>query len=371
MGEENGSIYQLIVSLPYPRMKRGFFMSSKHEKFMSIALKYAEKGLGFTSPNPLVGAVIIKNNKIISTGYHKEYGKEHAEVNAINKCSKNNLKKSTLYINLEPCCHYGNTPSCTDAIIKSGISKVIISCKDPDNRVSGKGIKILKNAGIKIETGILKKESKKLNSIYFFNKKNKRPYIVLKAALTLDGKIATLTGDSKWISNEKCRKIVHKLRLRMSTIAIGKNTIIKDKPILNCRLKGFNNKPVNKIIFSNEKLNTDSFGNNPGKILYTDKKITSTKETFISFCNENNIDSILVEGGGKIHTWFLENNLVDKIYLFYKPSFLGSDGIPLYNGYSTQKIDQLKDFKINNIKKIKNNFLVELIKEKDLCLPVL
>lgn len=336
------------------------------EYYMSLALKEAKKGLGYTSPNPLVGAVIVKNNKILSTGYHKYIGKDHAEIDAIKKVNKETLIGSTLYVNLEPCSHYGRTPPCTDTIIKSGIKKVIISNKDIDNRVNG--IKILNKAGIEIKKGIIEEEAKRINSLYFFYKKNKRPYIVLKAALSLDGKIATYNGDAKWISNKKCRDIVHKLRLRLKAIAVGKNTIKMDKPKLNCRLKNHENKPIDKLIFSNDKINLKNLAPNPGKVFFINKEISSSKNNFIKFCNDNEIDSILVEGGGKVYTWFLENDLVDRIFLFYKPAFLGDDGIPVFTKKGSKFVNKLKDFKIIKTETIDDNFLIELSNGEPICL---
>ena len=343
-------------------------MRTQHldEKYMNIALTEAKKGIGFTSPNPIVGTVIVKNNKILSTGYHKKIGGEHAEVNAINKLTNEQLKGSTLYVTLEPCSHHGKTPPCTDAIIKSGIKEVIIASNDIDERVNG--LKILHDAGIKIKTGILEEEALRINSLYFFYKKNKRPYIVLKAALTLDGKIAANSGDSKWISSENCRKIVHKLRLRLKAIAVGKNTLTIDKPRLNCRIKKYENKPVDKLIFSNENIDTSSLPDNPGKTYIINRKISRSRESFIDFCNKNEIDSILIEGGGKVYTWFLENNLVDRIYLFYKPSFLGKDGVEVFTKTGTNFINELKDFKIIKTEIIDNNILIELSNGESLCL---
>jgi diaminohydroxyphosphoribosylaminopyrimidine deaminase/5-amino-6-(5-phosphoribosylamino)uracil reductase len=341
---------------------------NKDQYFMSIALKEAKKGLGYTSPNPLVGAVIVKNNKIISTGYHKKYGFDHAEVDAIKNARNANLKNSSIYVNLEPCSHTGNTPPCVNAIIKAGIKKVFIAEIDPDERVNGNGIKILKKAGITVKTGIMNNEAKKLNSIYYYYKENKKPYIVLKTALTLDGKIATHGGDAKWISNETSRKIAHQLRLRLKSIAVGKNTIVKDKPQLNCRLDGFTDKAVDKLIFSSRAINTDCLAPNDGKVYFIDKSISRTKRDFINFCLSKDIDSILVEGGGELITWFLKNDFVDRIFLFYKPSFLGADGISVFLNKGVKQIRELEEFNIVDVKIIDNNFMVELSRGEPICL---
>lgn len=343
-------------------------MSKKDEYFMSLALKEAKKGLGFTSSNPMVGAVIVKNGEILSTGYHKRFGEEHAEPNAINKLSKKELKGATIYVTLEPCTHFGKTPPCVMAIIDSGIKKVVIATEDIDKRVSGTGIEILKKSKIDVKVGVLKKEAKDLNSIYFFNKKNNKPYIVMKAALSLDGKIAASTGDSKWISCEKCRKVVHRLRSKLKAIAVGKTTVLEDKPKLNCRLKGFENKPVDKLVFSNEMIDTSSFEENPGKVHFIDKNISNSAESFIDFCNKNDIDSILIEGGSKIYSWFLEKGLVDRIYLFYRAGFIGDDGIQVLHEHSVKYVEDIKDFQLIDIKIVDNNFMVEMADGDPICL---
>lgn len=340
--------------------------------YMRLALEEARKGLGYTSPNPMVGAIIVKDGEIIGNGYHKKRGGNHAEVEAINSIKdKSKLKGSTLYVNLEPCSHYGLTPPCTDAIIKHGIKRVVIGNTDCDERVCGKGITTLNYAGIETDVGLLAEEDLKLNSIYYFYKKNKRPYIVLKAALTLDGKIATKEGDSKWISNEESRYIVHKLRLRLNTIAVGRKTVLIDKPLLNCRLDNYKDKPINKLIFSKStKSETlfSSFASNSGKNFIIDESITKSKESFIEFCNKEEIDSILVEGGSDVYTWFLANDLVDRVFLFYKPAFLGKDGKNIYNKTGALLISELSEFEIVNIKKLENNIMIELTKGEPLCL---
>ncbi len=343
-------------------------MHKNDQYYMSLALQEAKKGLGFTSPNPLVGAVIVKNDKILAKGFHKKYGTDHAEVDAIKKVSKVNLKNSTIYVNLEPCSHYGNTPPCVNAIIDARIKKVVISDTDPDTRVNTGGIRILKKAGIDVVAGILKNEARKLNSIYYFYKENKRPYIVLKSALTLDGKIASHSGDSKWISSENCRAITHALRLRLKSVAVGKNTVLADKTRLNCRLEGFEKKPVDKLIFTNRAINTDCLAPNDGSVYYIDREQTRSKESFTNFCREKNIDSVLVEGGGRVYSWFLKNSLIDRVFLFYKPSFLGNDGIPVYLDRGIKQIRDLDEFNLVDVRIIDNNFMVEMSRGEPLCL---
>lgn len=345
-------------------------MNETDEFYMDIALKEAKKGLGFTSPNPLVGALIVKEGKILSKGYHHKFGMAHAEIDAMSKLSTNDLEGSTMYVTLEPCCHYGKTPPCTEAIIKNKLKKVVIAIEDVDPRVKGKSIKILQNAGIEVEVGIRREAAYGINSIFFFYKRNNRPYIVLKAALTLDGKIATHNYNSKWISNEKSRQFVHHLRSKLKAIAIGKNTILNDKPRLNCRLDGFENKPIDKIVFShsNDESLFDSFARNEGKNFIINDNIISNKEEFYKFCDVNYIDSVLIEGGSKVYSWFIDNNLIDRFLLFFRPSFLGKDGIPLYTHEGINTIEELKKYNIVSTKQIDDNILIDLSKGEPLCL---
>lgn len=348
-------------------------MQKNDEYYMSIALNEARKGLGFTSPNPMVGAVIVKNGKIVSTGYHKRVGLSHAEIDAINNApDKSELCGSTMYVNLEPCCHYGRTPPCVDAIIKHKIKSVVIGNTDIDHRVAGKGIAILNNAGIQTKTGVLSDKDKDLNSIYYFYKKNDRPYVVLKAALTLDGKIATAEGDSKWISNDNCRAVVAALRGRLKAIAIGKNSILRDNPRLNCRLVNLEQKPVDKLVFSksNDEYLFKSFAPNDGRNFIIDGDISKNGNSLFQFCKEREIDSILVEGGSEVYSWFLKNELADRVILFYNPSFLGNDGLGVLGNNNVKTISQLKEFDIISTKIIDNNFMVDMAKGEPLCLQV-
>lgn len=339
-------------------------LEKSHEHFMSLAILEAKKGLGYTSPNPAVGAVIVKNGNIISTGYHKKAGGWHAEREAILNAGGIDLADAILYVTLEPCCHTGRTLPCTDLIIERKVGTVVFGSYDTDDRVRNKSMKILENAGVKVIPSILKEQCDRLNSIYFFNKEFNRPYIILKAALTLDGKIATASNNSKWISNEKSRLLVHKLRSRVSGIVCGGNTYRVDSPKLTCRLAGFETKILKRIIFSNSIQPT-------GDDIIINNEISSNPDSFIKVCKENEIDSILVEGGGDIYTWFINNNLVDYIYLFYKPSFLGKDGVSVFNKTGTKNISELNDFNINKSEIIDDNISIELYRGNTKYLPEL
>jgi len=338
-------------------------------EYMEMALLQAEKGRGTTRPNPLVGAIIVKQGEIIGKGYHKKAGQPHAEILAINKAG-DNAKGSSLYLTLEPCCHTGRTGPCTDAIIKSGISRVVYAIKDPDPRVNGKGAKILRKAGIDVKSGILKKEALKQNDIFFGHNKNKKPYIILKLAQTLDGRIATSNGDSKWISSDLSRKFAHRLRSEVDAVIVGSSTVRTDNPLLTVRnFKGIN--PY-RIVFSNNfninpKCNLVTKNKDYKTILVGDKKnlddvnksikknnliywgLKSNKSTsvnmhdFLAQAYQFGIKSMLIEGGATLATSFLKENLVDKCYFVIAPKLLG-------NGLNS--ISDLKISKISNALKL-------------------
>ena len=244
--------------------------SKKDLYFLLKAISLAKKGEGLTSPNPLVGAVIAKDNKIISKGYHKKCGLPHAEIEAI-KSAKKNLRGSTLYINLEPCCHFGRTGPCVDEVIKSRIKRVVVSTVDPNPQVKGKSIRRLKREGVRVDIGLAKKQAVKLNEVFFKNMKTKRPFVVAKLAQSLDGKIASSKGISKWVTSSPSRKFAKTLRDKYDCVLIGANTLKKDNPKLN----GIKKIPYKVIISSTLNLPAKSyiFKNNPEKlIIFTSHK---------------------------------------------------------------------------------------------------
>lgn len=319
-------------------------------KFMERAIELAKLGIGFTSPNPLVGAVIVKEDKIIGEGYHEIYGGHHAEINTFKNATQD-VKGATMYVTLEPCSHYGKTPPCAEAIVKSGISKVIIGMKDPNPLVAGRGIKILKSNGIEVITGVLEDEMKKLNEIFIKYITTKEPFCILKTAMTLDGKIATKTGDSKWITNEESRNYVHEIRHSVSGIMVGIGTILKDNPSLTTRIKDINGKdPIRIIVDTYGRTPLDSkVLNNKSKsktIIATTEKanpgiINKFKERnaevliipiknnkvdikyLIKLLGEKGIDSILLEGGGTLNYSALNEGIIDKVISFIAPKIIG------------------------------------------------
>lgn len=325
-----------------------------HELYMREALELARKALFFVSPNPAVGAILVKNDRIIGKGFHKGPGTLHGEIDAIENCSVS-VEGSTLYCTLEPCCttYPGkHQPPCTDRIIREGVSKVVISALDPNPHVSGNGIKKLRAAGIEVITGILEKESVELNKIYWTNQIHKRPFIHLKTAQTLDGRIATSTGDSKWITNEKARKSVHKLRGQYDAILIGSNTLRKDDPHLTIRYD-LPQKKIIRIIINrkmNLPLNSKAFQNQESypTMLFTSSEIGNDNiqsliakrievyslplndnkdlnvDTLLSTLFHMGINSILVEGGQQVISTFLKTGLYDQYSIYTAPKICGS-----------------------------------------------
>jgi diaminohydroxyphosphoribosylaminopyrimidine deaminase/5-amino-6-(5-phosphoribosylamino)uracil reductase len=308
------------------------------QKFMQRCIELAEMGLGYTAPNPLVGCVIVHENKIIGEGFHQKFGGPHAEVNAINSVkNKELLKNSTLYVTLEPCSHFGKTPPCANLIVKMGIPRVVIASKDPFPKVAGKGIEILKNTGIDVKTGVLKEKYEFVNRRFFTFFKKHRPYIILKWAQTKDGFIDVERIDDNpkitWITNEACRTLVHKWRSEEQAILIGTNTAINDNPELTVRSwKGKN--PLRIVIDKNNCLpKTLKIFNDKAQTLiitekYQEKKSITNIETFIIPFNENiiedilnelynrNIQSLIIEGGAKTLYAFICKNLWDEARVF-------------------------------------------------------
>lgn len=348
-------------------------MINLNESFMKMAIELAKKGEGNVSPNPMVGAVIVKDGKVIGQGYHEKCGEGHAEVNAF-KSLKEDPSEATMYVTLEPCSHYGKTPPCADLIIKNKISKVIIGMVDPNPLVAGKGIEKLKNAGIEVEIGVLESECIKLNEVFIKYITAKRPFVVLKAAMSIDGKIATKTGESKWISCEDSRLQVHKLRNKLSGIMVGVNTVIKDNPELTCRLEN-GNSPIRIIVDSTLRipLNSKVLNNKDNKtIIATTNKVDMAKVEEISEMNakvliidekdgrvdlnklmaklgELNIDSILLEGGAILNYSALEEKIVDKVMMYISPKIIGGEEskTPI-GGYGIDKLNNA--FKLKNLK---------------------
>jgi diaminohydroxyphosphoribosylaminopyrimidine deaminase / 5-amino-6-(5-phosphoribosylamino)uracil reductase len=359
------------------------------ESYIRLAIEVAKKGRGEVSPNPLVGCVIVKGDRIISAGYHKKFGDKHAEVNAIEN-AKESIVGSTLYVNLEPCSHFGKTPPCVDRIIESKIKKVVIGTNDMNPLVSGRGIKKLKSAGVDVKVGVLENECIELNKFFFKYITKKIPYVTLKAAITLDGKIADASGKSKWISSLESRRYVHQLRTSYDAVLVGKNTVDVDDPQLNVRLvEGRNPKKiiidsdlslsVNHKIFLDNKENgiyiitskkSEKKRNKIRKLESLNSRILFMKKnssgkidlkSTLRELGKNNISSILVEGGSQIYSSFVKEKLFDDIFLFVAPKFLG-DGLPVIEHIGIKNIKSALKLNLKDVEKIGDNVLINLIK---------
>ena len=293
--------------------------------WMRRAIKLAEKGLGSTSPNPMVGAVIVQSGEEIASGWHRKCGHLHAEIEALNLIS-GNAEGATLYVTLEPCCTYGKTPPCVDAIVNAGIRRVVVASVDPNPIHAGQGIKALRKHGLEVVVGVGEKGAQLLNETFFCWIRYQRPYVLLKLAITVDGKIATKNGESKWITCSKSRQKVQKLRRWADAILVGAETIRQDNPQLIVKNLGkFGNQPL-RIIASrsgnlgkNPKVKTDNLSET--RVVSFDTK--EEWQNYFKSLGKEGICSILIEGGGEIAGMFIQDNLVDKVVIFIAPKLLG------------------------------------------------
>ncbi len=350
-----------------------------YEKLMRQCIILAKKGEGRVSPNPLVGSIIFDDDfRIISKGYHQKYGENHAERNAILN-AKENLAGKNLIVNLEPCSHFGKTPPCADLIIKTGIKKVIVGMIDPNPKVAGNGIKKLKNAGIEVITGVLENECRLLNEIFIKNQEKNLPFIAIKTACTLDGKIATSTGSSKWITDEYSRKEVQKLRNRYDSILTSSNTVINDNPAMTCRLKSGRN-PVRIVLDTNLKTAADSkiYNDDGTKVIILTKKNKNKKypkyveiiecpvinkhidiNWAVKKLYERGIYSIMTEAGGTLNNVFIQTGLADKLIQFTAPKILADKaGINIAEGETRNEISQCNNLTILSTKRLKNDIII-------------
>ena len=360
--------------------------------FMRRAIELAKRGIGAVNPNPLVGAVIVKNGQILAEGWHERFGELHAERNAIKhfleKYSADELKGSTIYVTLEPCCHHGKTPPCTDAIIENGFARVVVGSNDPNPLVAGKGIKLLKAAGIEVVTEFLKEECDALNFIFFHYISTKKPYITLKYAMTIDGKIATSTGKSKWITGEAARQKVHEDRNRYMAVMAGVGTVMADNPELTCRLSDgrTGRNPIRIICDTNLRTPLES------RIAMTAKDIRTIIATA---CNdgekqrpyiekgielivlpqrdnhidlavlaqklgEMGIDSVILEGGGTLSFSALKSGIVKRVQAYIAPKlFGGADAKTPVEGKGIDEVNECIRLTDTSVTKIGEDILLE------------
>ena len=382
---------------------------------MELALMLAEKGSGSVNPNPLVGAVIVKDNKIIGMGYHEKYGENHAERNAV-KNALEDVEGSTLYVTLEPCAHYGKTPPCVDLVIEKKFKRVVIGMLDPNPLVAGKSIKKLQENNIEVSIGVKEEECRKINEVFIKYIATKIPFVVLKSAASLDGRIATADGESKWITCEESRRDGHKLRNKYMGILVGINTVIADNPKLNCRMdeaelndetdlltyiqennlayaEGLkfmsrNRKAVNpvRIIVDSHlrvPLNSEVINDGGNTIIGTIRGCNESKKNelesmgikvietepkqgkvdlkkLIEKLSEEGIDSILIEGGGNINFSALEEGIVDKAIFYIAPKIIGGEKTKnSIGGNGFLKLDDAVRLKDTSYRKINDDFVIE------------
>jgi len=335
------------------------------------------------SPNPRVGCVIVKDHKIIGSGAHTKAGTPHAEINAINSANCD-LTGSEMYVTLEPCSHYGKTPPCADVICNTGIKKVYIGMVDCDNKVCGNGVKKLESSGIEVVTGVCEEECAELNKGYIKHRNTNMPYVILKSAMTLDGKVATKTGDSKWITNSTSRAYVHEVRSKVDAVLVGGGTLRIDNPTLNARLKDSTIYPA-KIVITNNIVDYSanifktpspvylvSLGNigklecvkeNNGVCDIYKVKASDFKELF-KYLASIGIMAILVEGGAEVSGSILSEKLVDEVMFFYAPKILGDkDSKSSVVGRDINNMVDTIDFKIKEMRSFDGDFLIIAVPE--------
>ena len=357
-------------------------------EYMRRAIELAERGVGFTNPNPMVGAVIVKGGKVIGEGWHERCGEWHAERNAFKNCTVS-AEGATMYVTLEPCCHYGKTPPCTEAIIEHGIARVVIGMEDPNPLVAGKGIAFLREAGIEVVCGIEEEALREQNRVFLKYISTRLPWVALKAAMTLDGKIATRTGDSKWITGAEARAYVHELRHRFMAILVGIGTAVADDPLLNCRIEGRGvRQPIRVVVDSNARLSLESQLVQTAEeyrtiVAYTrfapEERVKALREAGVEMllCEEKEglvdvrnllellgqfgIDSILLEGGGNLNYTFLSEGLVDELYAFVAPKIVGgmSAKTPV-EGTGVEKMADAINLELKNVLNIGDDVLLKL-----------
>lgn len=356
-------------------------MSQEHIMYMKMALDLAKLGEGLTSPNPLVGALLVKDGEIVGRGHHQKAGEDHAEIIALKQASEK-AKGATLYVTLEPCCHVGKTGPCTEAIVKAGVRKVVVSMLDPNDQVNGKGVRELKRLAVEVETGILEKESQEMNEFFTFWIKNQLPFVLLKTASTLDGKIATFKGESKWITSEESRLVVHTLRNKVDAILVGIGTVLADNPqlmvhedkdkrrnplriVIDSKLRI---SPRAKILKTSEWIKTMIVTTRKATlkkrkslermgvevVVVPDKRGRVSIVSLLKLLGKRGVTSVLVEGGSEVNASFLKEKLAHKIFYFMAPRILGNDALSAYADLGVSDLDQavkIKNVKVENIGK--------------------
>ncbi|MBD1378677.1 bifunctional diaminohydroxyphosphoribosylaminopyrimidine deaminase/5-amino-6-(5-phosphoribosylamino)uracil reductase RibD [Metabacillus arenae] len=348
----------------------------RDDQYMRMAVHLAEQASGQTSPNPMVGAVVVKDGQIVGMGAHLKAGEPHAEVHAI-KMAGEKARNATIYVTLEPCSHYGRTPPCAELLINAGIKRCVVAAVDPNPLVAGNGIRIMEDSGIEVSLGVLEQEAKKLNKIFFHYVKTNRPFVTLKAASSLDGKTATKTGDSKWITGEEARIDVHHYREQHDAILVGVQTVLMDDPSLTCRLESPKKQPIRIILDSylktpeNSKILNDQAAET---WIFTTKAagkeksakirekgvrvIESDEETIripniLKFLGEQGISSVFVEGGSTVHSSFLAAKAFNEVVFYFAPKLIGGKDAPtIISGQGFQSMKEVPNLTIKSVSQI-------------------
>ncbi len=354
-----------------------------HERYMRLALGLALKGAGRTSPNPMVGAVVVRGGKIIGRGYHQRAGGDHGEIAALKRAGKR-ARGATLYINLEPCTHQGRTPPCTPVVIQSGVKQVVVGMVDPNPRVSGRGIKRLRQAGIQVRVGVLEGECRRLNEAFIKFIRHHVPFVILKLAATLDGKIATSTGDSQWVTGEAARGYVHRLRNRVDAVVVGIGTVLADNPKLTCRIsKGRD--PFRVVLDGRLRIsiraNLLSQRNSEKTIVVTSPRASAKKAKGIEKTGAEvwrfplrggwipfpallkrlgrlGFLSIMIEGGGSTAARALKEGVVDQVVFFYAPKIIGGEGRGMIDGLGIKKMSRSRTIREMEMKRFGQDIMV-------------
>ena len=361
--------------------------SETDRKLMEHALEVAAKARGATSPNPLVGAVIVRDGDIVGDGYHHKAGEAHAEIHALNQ-AKGCTKGATMYVTLEPCCHWGRTPPCTEAVIRAQLANIFVAMKDPNPQVAGNGIRQLQEAGIRVQVGLCEAESRQLNEVFIKHITTQYPFVILKSAISLDGKIATASGESQWITSEASRMKGHEIRAQVDAILVGIGTVLQDNPSLTARLPGRRNvDPIRIVVDSHGRtplgakiLDTDS---NAGTLIAVTKNAPSERiaalksagadvlivegktgrvclRALMRELGRKEITSVLIEGGGEVNAAALQAGIVDKVMFFIAPKLIGGQTAP--GPIAGTGVTHLAEaFHLHNVKttQIDTDFLIE------------
>lgn len=361
-----------------------FLMTDLHTKMMKRALVLARRGIGRTSPNPAVGCVIVRDGVVVGEGWHEKAGAPHAEVHALRRAG-DMANRADVYVTLEPCSHFGRTPPCADALVEAGVARVFVGMVDPNPLVSGKGIDRLRAAGIEVVAGILEKECRRVNEAFVKHVTTGMPLVILKSAMTMDGKTATVSGDSKWITSDKSRNYVHKLRAVVDCIMVGVGTVMADDPLLTCRIGGRKKDPLRVIVDSRLRIPDGARVLCPeseaktlvATILRDGDRIDELKRRGLGIisCQENGgrvdlrdllrklgamgIQSLLLEGGRELAGEALRLGLIDKFLLFYAPKLVGGEGPGLFGGRGVTRMDDARKLGNVRIHRFGEDFMVE------------